>query len=134
MLVIRDAQMRVLALERKDEFEELMLRRIKAEFPERSGDFAPDELRAFLRRAGEAAARLGVVMPDARAAFVELVLEYGEAFERAPERGRIHKILQHPSLPGDVKVFAIQDRIARQTSGRRLVLFHPEPSSNVAAD
>ena len=134
MLTIRDAQMRVLALDREDEFEDLMLSRIEAEFPERFRDFTPDEMRAFLRRADAAAFHLGAVMPDARAAFAELLLEYGEAFERAPERQRIHKILHHPSLPGDVKVFALRDRIAAQTSGRRLVLFRPEPSSNVAAN
>ncbi|HZS52791.1 MAG TPA: hypothetical protein VFA65_00200 [Bryobacteraceae bacterium] len=128
MLTIRDAQMRFVAQKRQGLFEEQTLHHLEAEYPEHFTDLGPDGVRALIERAKSAAAMHRIDSPDALAMLIELMLEFGESFERTPERARLRKLLEHPTLPGDVKVYAIRDRIEQHTGGRRLMIFRPDPN------
>ena len=46
------------------------------------------------------------------AVLIELMLDYGEGFEKSPDRDWAMKFLEHPELPAPVKVGVIRDRFA----------------------
>jgi len=79
------------------------------------------EVRSFVRRGMAQAAGHGIDTPGGIAVFLELLVQYGERFERSPDRVWASNILAHPVLPGYVKVGAIRDRFAERTGGRVLI-------------
>ena len=78
-------------------------------------------VRAFVRRGMERAAANDIATAGAITAFVELLVQFGEKFERSPDRIWAANILAHPVLPGYIKVGAIRDRFAERTGGRVLI-------------
>jgi hypothetical protein len=78
-------------------------------------------VRAFVRRGMDRAIACNLDTAGAITVFFELLVQFGEQFERSPDRVWAMNILSHPTLPGYVKVGAIRDRFDETTGGRILL-------------
>jgi hypothetical protein len=124
MLVIRDAQLAALRQLAIDRFAADLVKHLLRHFPAPSARVGGEpEVREFVRKAIERAARYGIETTGSITVFAELLLQYGENFERSPLRSWIAKMLSNQALPGDAKIEAIRDRINEQTGGRTIVPF-----------
>ncbi|HEU5402694.1 MAG TPA: hypothetical protein VFU86_15135 [Terriglobales bacterium] len=124
MLTIRQEQLAILQNHAASEYLQRMVEHLLEEFPENCKALGGRaQVEAFAKRALAGAQRHGVTTKGPCLTFVELVLQYGDDFERSPIREWIHNILAHPVLPGDAKVGFIGERIAEQTQGRTLIAY-----------
>ena len=119
--------MDVLRQERALQFNHHLVAYIAAEYPRHFSRLGADGTWAFVERAIEGAARLGITTAGAVGARAELWLIYGESLERAPDREWARNILAHKELPAHIKVEAIQNRLQEKTGGRALVVFAGAP-------
>ncbi|HBY59491.1 MAG TPA: hypothetical protein DEH78_06685, partial [Solibacterales bacterium] len=63
----------------------------------------------------------GVVHQGGIAVLAELMIRFGTEFSRSPDKAWAWKMLAKPSLPGEVKVAALRERMEAATGGRRIV-------------
>lgn len=89
-------------------------------YPEHAHALGKERLRALVESGLEARARLGIRGDGAAVTLIELMVEFGERFERSPQRAWADRMLADAALPGDVKVQAIRARFSAMTGGRRL--------------
>lgn len=101
-------------------FAERVEAHITRAYPEHALALGEARLQALVKTGLEARTRLGINGDGAAVTFIELRVEFGERFERAPERAWAEQMLADPALPGDVKVRAIRTRFDAMTGGRRL--------------
>lgn len=120
MLIIRDEQMAVFRAEVDRRFAERIKVHITHEYPQHAAALGEARLDALIQRGIEAKARLGIAGDRAVVTLIALMVEFGERFERSPERGWAEGMLAERALPGDVKVSAIRARFDAMTGGRRL--------------
>jgi len=123
MLIIRDEQLALFRGARIKRFVDDLVRHLAAEYPLHCNGMKKSAIREFVHRTLSAAAKLRIDTEGAIAVLAELRLIYGENFERAPDREWIRNILAHSTLPGYLKVEAVQDRLSEKTEGRVLVPF-----------
>src|SRR5437868_3600457 len=81
------------------------------------------EVTAFVRRTVERGKGYGIESRGAVLAFAELLLQFGENFERSPIREWTMNMLAHPVLPGSAKVEGILERHLERTQGRVIIPF-----------
>jgi hypothetical protein len=119
MLTIRDAQMHVFGQTRREKFAATLIAHLKSLLP-----VAPAALdteahwRAFVARATAAGAGYGMTSPYAIAVLAELMLQFGEQFERSPIREWTDTVLAQPGLPGEIKAASLRERYENLTGGR----------------
>lgn len=124
MLTIRQAQLAVFENRSASAYLQRLVEHLLEEFPENCNALGGRaQVEAFAKRALASAQGHGVTTRGPSLTFVELVLQYGENFERSPLREWIHNILAQPVLPGAAKVGFISERIAEQTQGRTLIAY-----------
>ena len=121
MLTIRREQMAVFQRQGERLFEGQMLRYIATGFPERFSRMGEQGALTYIRSTIVTAARHGIVSGSAVGLFLLLKLEFGETFELSPDREWARKMLEHPTLPGDIKTREIANRLISGTEGRRIV-------------
>src|SRR5690606_41641989 len=69
----------------------------------------------------ELGARHRIVGEASDVTLAELLLEHGESFERSPDQAWARTILEHPRLPGVLKVRVLAERLrARRSEERRV--------------
>ena len=102
-------------------FEQQMLRLIAPGFPDWLSSMGEEGALAYVRTTVASAARQGIVTGPAIGVLVLLKLEFGETFELSPEREWARNILEHPLLPGDIKVKQIAKRLVSGAAGRRII-------------
>lgn len=120
MLLIRREQMAAFQTEVERHFAERVEAHIAHSYPKHARALGEARLRALVKTGLEARTRLGIVGDGTAVTFIELMVEFGERFERAPERAWAEQMLADEALPGDVKVRAIRARFDAMTGGRRL--------------
>ncbi|MFY0566574.1 hypothetical protein ACN28E_22435 [Archangium lansingense] len=120
MLIIRRAQMAAFQTEVERHFAERVEAHIAHTYPEHARALGEARLRALVKTGLEARARLGISGDGAAVTLIALMVEFGERFERSPERAWAERMLADAALPGDVKVGAIRARFDAMTGGRRL--------------
>ena len=124
MLTIREAQSAVLREKAIRSFEEDLARHLIKHFPSPSAALGGEaEMHDFVRRAIDRAGGYGIRTPGSVTVYAELTLQFGEKFERNPQRAWIVKMLSNSDLPGEIRIEAIRERIEEQTGGRVLVVF-----------
>lgn len=124
MLILRKDQLDAVRQDAFAQLENELVHHLLTNFPGPAAAVGGEpEMRAFVRRGMAEAARHAIDTAGAITVFVELRLQFGERFERSPDRAWAANILAHPRLPGYVKVGAIRDRFAERTGGRVLVSF-----------
>jgi len=121
MLVIRQAQMRRFSEAALESLERRLKEHIRLEWPARFEQLGDAGSGALASRVTRRAEKCGIENSGGILVLLELWLQYGEGFERSPDAEWARNMLRHPSLPGHVKMAAIQDRFDARTGGRKLV-------------
>lgn len=103
------------------DFEERMIRYIADGFPHWFAEIGEDGAREYIRSAIASGALLGLVSNMAVGLFITLKLEFGETFERSPEREWAREMLRRPNLPGDTRMVEVAKRLISGTNGNRIV-------------
>jgi hypothetical protein len=125
-LVIRREQLPLLRPERASALEDRLLERLAQEY---AGDYSrlgEAGALALVRETIRSAASRRV---DSEAALIELLrlyVEFGLGLELAPHRSWANDVLDHPKLPGALKVSLVRQRLSALTQGRRVVLHREE--------
>lgn len=121
ILTIREAQIDVFRDVLRQDFILTTVARIKANFPESYRRLGDQGATLFVENTIEKASRHNVYTAGAVVALIELMLDFGEDFERSPDRQWAKCMLQHPTLPEDVKLAAMRERMTALTQGRRII-------------
>ena len=126
MLVIRNEQLDALRRARILEFETQAVSRIQQDYPEDFANLGEAGALDLVRHTMRSAAELGIHHPQAIQALMQLYIEFGKGLELAPYRLWALQLLEHPTLPGPIKVNLIRGRLSALTQGRRMVLHQDE--------
>ena len=118
MLTIRKDQIAILNESLRNQFQVRMISHIAGGYPKQFQEWGEQRTREFVLAGIEKAATLGIAAEGAIAVLIELMIEVGAAFEHSPDRTWVHNILTHPTIPGEVKVDLIRERIRSRTQGR----------------
>lgn len=121
MLLIRDAQFEALRLDRRRQVEGRLMASFASHYPEDFGSLGEGGALGLVRATLEAAARYKVEAEPAISNLMRLFVEFGRELELAPFRLWALRLLDHPTLPGDVKVNLVCARLFGMTGGNRMV-------------
>jgi hypothetical protein len=121
VVTIREIQLQAFEEIERVRFENRMVSEIAAGHPETYEAWGETLTRQFVQRAIEKGIGFGFRAESAFSGLIELMIEYGEELELAPERGWVREMLMHPSLPDFLKISMIRDRLAARTQGRKIV-------------
>jgi len=120
-LVIRSEQMKALGEASVASFEDRVLRQTATAYPDQYSEMGESGLRSLIRRAIKTARAHGIDTEGGVAVLLELMILFGEKFERSPERKWANEMLRDPDLPGLLKIRLIRERIMSSTQGRPVV-------------
>ncbi|HLT38382.1 MAG TPA: hypothetical protein VK034_18980 [Enhygromyxa sp.] len=118
MLTIRAEQLAAMSRAKLEDFVVRLAQSLADSFPERFGSAEAPEVTTFARRAMTIALEHGITTERSVADFARLRVSFGEAFEWTPVADRALALLRDPTLPGPIKVAAIQDCLLSSTGGR----------------
>ena len=122
MLVIRTGQLSVFEKNAFEHYEQDMVRHVEIAFPGRYAGLGPARAAELVHTAIRTGLENGIRARAAITVLLDLMLQYGEQFELAPDPEWALKILRHPTLPAHLKVDTIRDRFDNLLQGRRIVL------------
>jgi hypothetical protein len=122
VLNIRKEQLDVLAVDQRKRFLARMVTWIATEHANRHDEWGEQGTVRFVQSGIEKAASYGILTEGAIAVMLELMIEVGLDFERAPDRKWIHNMLAHRAMPGFMKMDVIRERIQSCTQGRTIVI------------
>lgn len=120
-LVLRGPQIAALNPALGDEFQEHLLEHLTADYPVQMEELGEPGARAFVRRALEKGLAHRIEDRSSLATLAALMAEFGERFEISPAQAMAEQILEHPRLPGRVKVQVIEEQLRASTGGRKIV-------------
>lgn len=92
-----------------------------ATYPARYSSMPEPEIQEFIRKGIEIGGRYEVKTEDAVSVLLEMMTTFGEGLERSPDPSWVQEILEHPRLPGSLKVELIQDRFGDLIRGEIIV-------------
>ncbi|WP_332855383.1 hypothetical protein [Duganella sp. S19_KUP01_CR8] len=123
MLTIRNAQLHAFGERARALFIEEHLAHVASDYPRHFARLGETGCRAFIEAAVAAGEPWRVHSGSALRLWIDLRLEYGQAFERidASSRAWALQLLAHPALPDTVRLSAIWERFRERTGGRPLV-------------
>ncbi|MEM7157279.1 MAG: hypothetical protein AAF799_30820 [Myxococcota bacterium] len=121
MLTIRRAQL--LALGEFEGYVDRVETHLAERYPRRSAGDGEHGLRRHVVEAIEAGVDHGIQGEESLVTLAELLLEFGDRFERSPERAWACSVLEHRRLPGTLKVQLLAERLRVRTAGRAVVEF-----------
>ncbi len=123
MLIIRHEQLSVFERSAFEHFEEGLVRHLETAFPGRYAELGVARATELVRATVRTGRDNGIRTWAAVTVLLDLVLQYGEQFELAPDPEWALKILTHPTLPDHLKMDTIRDRFDNLLQGRRIVPF-----------
>jgi hypothetical protein len=126
--MIRNAQMAVLTRPRQERFARRLAQSLSETFAERFPSPTGPVVTAFVERAIAVAVQHGLTTEHAVAAFAALRAAYGEDFEWTPVADQALAMLRDPTLPGPIKIAALQDHLRSASGGRRITVVSAEES------
>lgn len=121
MLTIRIPQLIGLGGDELEQYRERLLGHLVASYPHDHAHLGDDGLRRHASTAIELGARHGIMGEGSVVTLAELLLEFGEGFERSPDQAWARTILEHPRLPGALKAQLLAERLRVRSGGRRIV-------------
>lgn len=121
MLTIRNAQLGDLRQFAVNRFVDHVTMHLAVEFPRHYSSLGEDGAREFVQRVIRIGAGCEVTTMGAVAVLVELLLQFGERFERSPDSVWANNVLATSTLPDYLRVEAIRQRLSLGTGGRVLV-------------
>lgn len=126
MFVVHDQQMHVLCEARERALKARLFDRLAHDYPEDHAALGDEGARALVSESMRLGRGRGIRSEAAFEGLLRVHVEFGLGLERAPYRGWANGILDHPTLPGDLKVNMVSKRLAELTQGRRVVLHREE--------
>ncbi len=120
MITIRHQQLDVLRQPQSDPFERRLCEALANQDPQEVDALDPEGTPALVRHALRTGRRHGIEDEDSLTRLVLLMVQLGRDFERSPDRKRAFARLQHPRLPGRLKVELV-GRVLRARTGGRVV-------------
>lgn len=121
MLTIRIPQLIGLGGDELAQYTERLLAHLRGSYPEDHARLGDEGLRRHIGVAIELGARQRITGEGSVVTLAELLLEFGEAFERSPDQAWARTILEHGRLPGALKVQLLAERLRARAGGRRIV-------------
>jgi hypothetical protein len=121
MLEIRDAQLKVFERESRVSFEERTVKRLAEKYPKPYASLGEDGAREFVLRSIQSGLANRLYSEGALESYIDIVFEFGENFQRSPDRAWALKRLAHPKLPDYVRMDSIREKFASRTDGRILI-------------
>ena len=123
MLTIRDYQMGIFGALEVERFEDRVLLHLAHQHPMEFARLGDEGTRALIRRAVAKGKQHGIVLEGAVLLLADLMVEFGEKFERSPQGKRAMTLLEHPTLPGPVKMEGVRDRLRASIGGMKMVVY-----------
>ncbi|MCH9685953.1 MAG: hypothetical protein K0V04_31250 [Deltaproteobacteria bacterium] len=117
MITIRHEQLDALRQPHSDPFERRLCDAIAKHYPGEV-ELDPEGTPSLVRHALRTGWRHGVEDEDSLTRLVLLMVQLGRDFERSPDRARALARLQHPRLPGRLKVELVASVLQARTGGR----------------
>lgn len=105
-----------------------MKSRISAEYPDHCGLLGKDGTEKLIAKGIADGERYRLGGDDAVGILIGLMVEFGDDFQRTPDRPWIARMLGQLEVPGEVRIMAVCKRIQTATGGRRMA---PPAKSNV---
>jgi len=127
VLVVRHEQLRILQAGRERELEHRLLRRLELDYPDDFAALGAEGAPEFVAETLRSATRRGVNTESAILGLMRLYVEFGRNLQLAPYQKWANEMLDHPTLPGVLKVNIVSQRLFQLTQGRR-ILVHREES------
>jgi hypothetical protein len=81
------------------------------------------ELTAFVRRTIRKAAGYGIDNKGSVTTLAELMIQFGDDFERSPLQAWTMNILSQRTVPGQVRTEALRERYEELTGGRPVLVY-----------
>lgn len=125
VLTIRDSQQAALAAVARKRFEQDMVTHIERMFPSRVRQWVGAETAAFVHRNLLRGEGHGLVTNGALSCFLELLIQFGEEFDRSPDSEQAQDILQDADLPGQIKITLLSECLTERTGGRQIIEVQP---------
>ena len=125
-LIIRDEQVRSLLTGRASALEAPLLKKLALDSPEDHLRLGDDGALTLVRETIRSGIRRGIHLEADLGVLLRLYVELGPGLELAAERDWANKVLDHPKLPGTLKVTLVSRRLFARTQGRRIVLHRDE--------
>jgi hypothetical protein len=104
-----------------DQYTERLLAHLAVHYPEDHARLGDEGLRRHVGVAIDTGARHRILGEGSVATLAELMLEFGDAFERSPDQAWARTILEHPRLPAPLKVQVVAERMRARSGGRKIV-------------
>lgn len=98
-----------------------MVAHLAVHYPQDHAQLGDEGLRRHVGVAIDTGGRHRILGEGSVATLAELMLEFGEAFERSPDQAWVRTILEHPRLPAALKVQVVAERLRARSGGRRIV-------------
>jgi hypothetical protein len=125
-LIIRDEQVRSLLTGRGGAHEAPLMQRLARDYPEDRLRLGDSGALALVRETIRSGLRRGIHLEADLGGLLRLYVELGPGLEHAAERDWANQVLDHPKLPGTLKVKLVSQRLFARTQGRRIVLHRDE--------
>jgi len=109
MLKIRQAQMDSLSEVMLGQFEDRMLRHLRAACPEETQDISEPELRSTIRAGMDSAAKYDITSEVDIRRYLECVVVYGQDFDTNPKTAWAGHILNNKTLSGTEKMNRVDE-------------------------
>jgi hypothetical protein len=126
VLIIREQQMRALQAAQAAEREAPLLDWLAREYPDDWARLGEGGARALVRETIRSGVRRRITSEASLIGLLRLHVELGPGLERAPQRAWALDVLDHPTLPGALKVNLVRQRVSALTQGRRVVSHEDE--------
>jgi hypothetical protein len=98
-----------------------MQSRILAEYPDHHGLLGEEGTKKLISKGMADGELYQLGGDDAVGILIELMVEFGDNFQRTPDRPWIAGMLGQLDVPGEVRIMAVCKRIQTATGGRRMV-------------
>jgi hypothetical protein len=123
VLTIRREQIATLGAPERGKFVEQILPYLSEAHPAWFRRQGAEGAQQFVERAIDAGDRHRIIGRQPVLTFIELLIEFGESFERSPEQAWAQGILSHATLPDGLKLEILSERLRALTHGRTIVEF-----------
>lgn len=122
MLTIRDEQLKAFLCSRSRNSVDPLVERLIRKYPQQCATMGGEPgTRAFAERTVATASDWGISSEEALTVLADLLVQFGEGFERSPFQQWSLTILQNPIMTGDLKVDTVWDRHSSLTGGRQMI-------------
>jgi hypothetical protein len=113
--------MHAFGLETENRFIQTMVQRLAVDFPLHFEVLGNPGLTRAVREALDWGPKIGIRTTGAMGVLAELVLVYGPELRDSPDRAWGLEILAHPSMPGELKLRLLRNRMEAKSHGRLIV-------------